>query len=146
MPTTINSASIDQAVKDTQEAFRKNIIKPVSTDGEVKTAAYPFPSPADWRDVWIYFLMTDRFNNPLQPPQVRWDQQHNFRQGGIFKGIESQLDYIAGLGAGAIWISPVLKTSKPDFPYSYPVTEHRIFYPSKEDLPPMEKKLLLKKN
>ena len=26
-----------------------------------------FPSPADWRDQWIYFLMVDRFNNSQQP-------------------------------------------------------------------------------
>ncbi len=29
---------------------------------------YPFPSPADWRDHWIYFLLVDRFNNPAGPP------------------------------------------------------------------------------
>jgi hypothetical protein len=29
-------------------------------------AAAPFPSPEDWRDRWIYFLMLDRFNNPLR--------------------------------------------------------------------------------
>jgi len=28
-----------------------------------------FPSPADWRDQWIYFLMVDRFNNSLAPPR-----------------------------------------------------------------------------
>ncbi|HLZ86422.1 MAG TPA: alpha-amylase family glycosyl hydrolase, partial [Puia sp.] len=30
-------------------------------------------------------------------------------QGGKFAGIQQQLDYIKGLGAGAIWLSPVLK-------------------------------------
>ena len=24
----------------------------------------PFPSPIDWRDTWIYFMMVDCFNNP----------------------------------------------------------------------------------
>jgi hypothetical protein len=31
--------------------------------------ATPFPSPGDWRDQWIYFLMVDRFNNPQAPPR-----------------------------------------------------------------------------
>jgi glycosidase len=71
----------------------------------------PFPSPADWRDQWIYFLMVDRFNNPaakpLHPP---FDDPNCFQfQGGKFDGVRAQLDYLAQLGAGAIWLSPVLK-------------------------------------
>ena len=29
----------------------------------------PFPSPEDWRDQPIYFLMVDRFHNPLAEPK-----------------------------------------------------------------------------
>jgi glycosidase len=72
-----------------------------------------FPSPADWRDQWIYFLMVDRFNNgtaaPLHPP---FDDPRCFQyQGGKFSGIRTQLPYIKRLGAGAVWLSPVLKNS-----------------------------------
>ena len=75
-----------------------------------------FPSPADWRDQWIYFLMVDRFNNkaapPLHPP---FDDPNCFQyQGGKFSGIQAQLPYIKGLGAGAIWLSPVLKNESFD--------------------------------
>ena len=75
-----------------------------------------FPSPADWRDQWIYFLMVDRFNNittePLHPP---FDNPGCFAyQGGKFSGIEAELPYIKSLGAGALWLSPVLKNTKFD--------------------------------
>ena len=30
------------------------------------------PSPADWRDGWIYFAMVDRFDNPHAPPMLSW--------------------------------------------------------------------------
>lgn len=70
-----------------------------------------FPSPADWRDQWIYFLMVDRFNNSSAPPRHQPFDDPNFFgfQGGNFSGIEDQLGYIRQLGAGAIWLSPVLK-------------------------------------
>jgi glycosidase len=71
----------------------------------------PFPSPADWRDKPIYFLMVDRFNNPAAPPiHSPYDDPNYFAyQGGNFAGIQQRLDYITSLGVGAIWLSPVLK-------------------------------------
>lgn len=77
-----------------------------------------FPSPEDWRDQVIYFLLVDRFNNlniisePFQAePQI---EQRNLEerkkwQGGNLEGIIDKLDYIKNLGATAIWLSPVLK-------------------------------------
>jgi glycosidase len=72
------------------------------------------PSPADWRDHWIYFLITDRFNNPLAPPRERWDAPVGGFQGGTFNGIRKELDYLKDLGIGALWISPVLKNPQYD--------------------------------
>ncbi|MGA2179253.1 MAG: alpha-amylase family glycosyl hydrolase [Verrucomicrobiota bacterium] len=71
----------------------------------------PFPSPADWRDEVIYFLMVDRFNNPAAPPvHAPFDDPNYFAyQGGKFSGIKQRLAYIKNLGVGAIWLSPVLK-------------------------------------
>ncbi len=69
-----------------------------------------FASPQDWRDQWIYFLMVDRFNNSAAPPRHQpFDDGNYFDfQGGNLAGIQDQLPYIKGLGAGAIWLSPVL--------------------------------------
>lgn len=69
--------------------------------------SYPFPSPADWRDHWIYFLLVDRFNNPAAPP-VPNEYPCNVYQGGNFAGIRQRLPYLKELGVGALWISPVL--------------------------------------
>ncbi len=79
-----------------------------------------FPSPQDWRDQWIYFLMVDRFNNSQNPPvhQPFDDPNYYDFQGGNLAGVKDQLPYIKGLGAGAIWISPVLK-NVPNQPGTY---------------------------
>jgi len=70
-----------------------------------------FASPPDWRDQWIYFLMVDRFNNSLAPPRhLPFDDPNYYDfQGGNLASIQEQLPYIKQLGAGAIWLSPVLK-------------------------------------
>jgi glycosidase len=99
MPTSLYSPDF-QAVLD------------AATAAPQPPAAQPaFPSPADWRDQWIYFLMVDRFNNTSAPPRhPPFDDPNCFQyQGGKFSGVQAQLPYIKRLGAGAIWLSPVLK-------------------------------------
>src|SRR5215467_7423352 len=86
-------------------------VQAIFTQMKDKGSPTAFPSPVDWRDRWIYFLMVDRFNNPAAPPRHQpFDDPDFFGfQGGTFAGIQQQLPYIKGLGAGAIWLSPVLK-------------------------------------
>jgi glycosidase len=93
MPTSI----LDREV---QEAF----------DHARDTPGPLFPSPEDWRDQLIYFLMLDRFNRPDGPPRhLPFDDQFNEFQGGTFNGVREQLPYLKELGVGALWLSPVLK-------------------------------------
>ncbi|MEM9447239.1 MAG: alpha-amylase family glycosyl hydrolase [Cyanobacteria bacterium P01_E01_bin.6] len=87
--------------------------------GQTSSVRPPFPSPIDWRDHWIYFLMIDRFNHPINPPVSAWNQPFGRHQGGSFKGIEQRLDYLQNLGVGAIWITPVVKNPAPDWEYNY---------------------------
>lgn len=65
-----------------------------------------FPSPEDWRDCWIYFLLVDRFNHPVNPPRSTALDFLPY-QGGNFEGIRQQLPYLQQLGVKAIWLSPV---------------------------------------
>src|SRR5437867_186162 len=82
----------------------------VTVGNETVEIPTPFPSPQDWRDQWIYFLMVDRFNNPQAPPRFTpFDGPHGVFQGGTFNGVRTQLDYLQQLGVGALWLSPVLK-------------------------------------
>jgi len=76
----------------------------------------PFPSPIEWRDQVIYFIMVDRFNNPIAPPvHTPYDDPNYYAyQGGKFSGVQQELAYIKSLGASAIWLSPVLKNLKFD--------------------------------
>ncbi|HKQ77658.1 MAG TPA: alpha-amylase family glycosyl hydrolase [Blastocatellia bacterium] len=91
------------------------------------------PSPADWRDETLYFLLPDRFSDgkeltrPLldrgnlaaaRPAQSDgkawqwccWAKSGAERwQGGTLRGIRSKLGYLKGLGVTAIWIGPVFK-------------------------------------
>jgi len=68
------------------------------------------PSP-DWRDQIIYFAMIDRFadgdpcNNDQHRGEYARDQESHFN-GGDLAGLTQKLDYIKGLGATTLWITP----------------------------------------
>jgi glycosidase len=87
-----------------------------------------FPSPADWRDEILYFLLPDRFSDGgeagrprldranltgARPPSFgfdRWAQGGGERwQGGTLRGITSKLDYLRTLGVTCLWVGPVFK-------------------------------------
>jgi glycosidase len=99
----------------------------VSTVQLPRRAAY-LPSPGDWRDEVIYFMLPDRFSDggegsrPLVDPKnpkanrpaglqwTDWVSSGGGRfQGGTIRGLTSKLDYIKGLGATTLWVGPVWK-------------------------------------
>jgi glycosidase len=113
------SSVFDAKVGDAFERARSPAWNPVRLGRRTVRVAAPFPSPEDWRDRWIYFLLIDRFNNPAAPPRsVPYDAQCGVFQGGTFEGVGLQLDYLQRLGVGAIWLSPVLKNCQYN-PYTY---------------------------
>ena len=102
VPTSLRDQSVTDALRQARTT-RTKIVNGVAITS-------PFPSPADWRDQWIYFLMIDRFNNPGSPPRhLPFDAKFNGFQGGSLKGIRDRLPYLESLGAGAIWITPVFQ-------------------------------------
>jgi glycosidase len=76
-----------------------------------------FQSAREWREEFIYFLMVDRFHDD----QARSCRPRAGRSagvatpddfyGGTIRGITRNLDYIAGLGCTAIWLSPVFENN-----------------------------------
>jgi len=92
-----------------------------------------FPSPVDWRDEVLYFLLVDRFSDEQEDsrelldrenlkaarPELpngehwrwdRWAESGRQRwQGGTIKGVQSKLGYLKKLGITTIWLSPVFK-------------------------------------
>ena len=72
-----------------------------------------FEAFREWREEFIYFLLVDRFHDGESRAPVRQAARapgiatpDDF-YGGKIKGITRNLDYIAGLGCTAIWLSPV---------------------------------------
>jgi len=71
----------------------------------------------EWREEFIYFLMVDRFhddNNRAPAKQAgrsKGISTPDSFYGGKIKGITRNLDYIAGLGCTAIWVSPVFENN-----------------------------------
>ncbi|MDD2240156.1 MAG: alpha-amylase family glycosyl hydrolase [Kiritimatiellae bacterium] len=76
------------------------------------------PSPADWRDINIYQLFTDRFadsgTDQLAGYKPGWKtegkafpQNRNFHHGGDWKGMQQNIGYLTGMGVKAVWMSGV---------------------------------------
>ena len=66
MPLSLNDPTLQSALKEAQTPRTVT----VTADGQSHTFTTPFPSPQDWRDAWIYFLMIDRFNRSNGTPPV----------------------------------------------------------------------------
>jgi glycosidase len=106
----------DPLIQSTFDQVSKRTRRAVKAGTESRTITTPFPSPQDWRDVWIYFLMLDRFNRAdgKLPASTPHEKPFGEFQGGTFNGVRDRLHYIKDLGAGAIWLSPVLKNRQSD--------------------------------
>ena len=71
----------------------------------------------EWREEFIYFVMVDRFHDDQQRTPTRGPDRSTGVQtpddfyGGKLRGITRNLDYIAGLGCTAIWLSPIFENN-----------------------------------
>ncbi|RPI24568.1 MAG: alpha-amlyase [Acidobacteria bacterium] len=86
------------------------------------------PSPADWRDQLLYFLLPDRFCDNAEPtrpkyafsnpgsvtkaPKAAWMDAGTRFQGGTLKGLQSKIPYLKNRGITALWVGPVFKQRK----------------------------------
>ncbi len=86
------------------------LAKPGKLDVAPSALRLHVPSP-DWRDQVIYFAMTDRFddgdpsNNNQGAGEFNPANNASY-SGGDLKGLAKRIDYIRGMGATALWITP----------------------------------------
>jgi hypothetical protein len=133
MPTSILSPEVQEVF----EQARSLQTRGVTIDNRTVEILTPFPSPEDWRDQWIYFLLVDRFNNPQSPPRFTpFDGQHGVFQGGTIDGVREKLAYLQQLGVGALWLSPMLKNCQSS-PFTYHGYGIQDFLEVEPGLPPI---------
>jgi glycosidase len=71
----------------------------------------------EWREDFIYFLLVDRFHDDSDRAPARGPDRSagvstpDDFYGGRIRGITRNLDYIAGLGCTAIWLSPIFENN-----------------------------------
>ena len=88
-----------------------------------------FSIDREWREEFIYFLMVDRFQDDVvRSVAAGADRSAGIRTpngfyGGSIKGVTRNLDYIAGLGCTAIWLSPVFENN-PDAYHGYDISNY----------------------
>ncbi|WP_165070556.1 alpha-amylase family glycosyl hydrolase [Paludisphaera rhizosphaerae] len=94
----------DPRVQAAFEAAAERTVKVVDVAGEPRPILTPYPSPQDWRDVWIHRLTLDRLDGGESRSPVSLLAGDSF-QGGVFHGNRARLKSIKELGAAAIWLS-----------------------------------------
>lgn len=93
-----------------------------------------FPSPENWVDQTLYFLLPDRFSDGREGERLMYDRRDparcrhpdrrawmaagNVFQRGSLRGIASKLDYLRELGVTTLWVGPIWK-QRGDLPSSY---------------------------
>lgn len=88
-----------------------------------------FSTEREWREEFIYFSMVDRFHDDqLRAPVLQVGRSVGITTPGVFyggkiKGIKDHLDYIAGLGCTAIWLSPVFENN-PNSYHGYDINNY----------------------
>ena len=65
MQTSIWGTDVQTVIEQARVAGFKS----VEVGNQTVEIPSPFPSPEDWRDTVIYFLLVDRFNNPQGLPK-----------------------------------------------------------------------------
>ena len=97
MPSSFSHPEVTEVLTNLKSEFikvkRSDLEHPISIQK-------PYPSPVDWRDQPIYFLMIDRFNNPSSDPKFEWNKAVEKSQGGTFEGVRQKLSYIKNLVVG----------------------------------------------
>src|SRR5262249_28929883 len=101
-----------------------------------------FSIDREWREEFIYFLLVVRFQDDTLRPVVTGTGRSmgistpNTFFGGNIKGITRNLDYIAGLGCTAIWLSPIFENN-PNAYHGYDINNYLRIDPTfgtKQDL------------
>ena len=85
----------------------------------VAPVAAATPSPADWRDLVLYQVVTDRFSNGNpgnDAVEGGYAPADGYKiHGGDFAGLTARLDYLSNLGVDAVWISPIVLNANAEY-------------------------------
>jgi pullulanase len=85
----------------------------------------------DWDEARIYFMLTDRFadGNEANNTNIGYDPTSpGAYQGGDFKGVTENLDYLDDLGINTIWITPIVENVYHDAAYDDPNANGADYY------------------
>ncbi|MFN0103961.1 MAG: alpha-amylase family glycosyl hydrolase [Bryobacteraceae bacterium] len=118
---------------DLLTADRPETLQPVRTllDRAKRGDIAYHPSPIDWRDEVLYFLLPDRFSDGRESTRTLldtaaiaalrqasgrpgwswkdWAESGKRWQGGTIAGIRGKLDYLKALGITTLWVGPVFQ-------------------------------------